>query len=167
MRPDQILESVKKDLDDWAATLAGAKVQVSVARDPYNVLELLVQGPAGLCVVIHWAGDEGNGKIGDPKADNLIEVIVGYNLGLTIPLDQALYKSTANRPSLLKYVNDVRARLLTIQFTADETRQFTFYSGCEPIVLPDGVPLAAYRMKARLDAIVETDENMRAAQYTA
>jgi hypothetical protein len=167
MRPDQILESVKNDLDAWAAALTGAKARISVAKDPWNALELLVQGPAGLIVVIHWAGDEGNGRTGDPKADNTLEVIVGYNLGLTLPLDQALFKSTVDRPSLLKYVNDVRARLLTIQFPADETIQTTFYAGCEPVVAPQGIPLAAYRIRARLDAIVETEEDMRPAVYTA
>lgn len=166
MRIEQIIEAIKNDLDAYADEQE-QKVRVSVAGDPLNVLESLITGPAGYMVVLHWAGDQMTGRHQDPKSANQIEVVVGYNLGLRMPLEEAIWKTTEKRPSLLKLVGDVRSWLLTLQFPEDETDQFFTYQGTETVVTPSGIPLAAYRIRVSIDAICQTETEYRDADYTA
>ena len=167
MRIDQILEAVKNDLDDWAATLE-QKVRISVARDPLHALECLVAGPAGIVLVLHWAGDDNNdaGAQKSFRGLNRIELSVGYNLGLKSPKDEAIWKTTESRPSLLKLVDQARSRLLSIHYPANETGQYFKYIGCEPVTMPDGMPLAAFRLSVALSAVIGIEASYRDAEYT-
>lgn len=161
MRIDEMVSALQADFATW---VAGVKGKLSIARDPWNVLEILCEGPQGLQVILHWNGDEPAGDLSqDPLSNNALEVIVGYNLGLNAQQDDALIVNRTNRPSLLKFVTDARARLLTYKFAEDVTEQFLEYAGTEPVTLPDGMPLAAYRIRARLTARVDTDEEYRSA----
>ena len=161
MTLDAMMTALYDDLLPW---VEGKKGRLSVAKDPWNVLEILVNGPQGFQVILHWGGDSDVGELpGEPMAENIIEVIVGYSLGLQAKPDVALIKNQATRSSLLKHVNDVRARVLAYVFPAEETGESLQYAGCEPLVTPDGIPLAAYKFRAKLTARVEQEASRTAA----
>ncbi|MFA5058267.1 MAG: hypothetical protein WC485_09155 [Opitutaceae bacterium] len=153
----EIMQAIHADLADWVGEHKGT---LSVAKDPWNVLELLTQGPAGFLVVLHWAGDDALGEQEqDPLAGNQIDVIVGYNLALEPQPEVALFKPRGTRPALLALVNDCRARVLSMVFPDDhETTRALGYGGAEAVTLPNGWPLAAYKFRVRLDAAVDVDD---------
>ena len=153
LRIHQVLGGAYNDLQDFAAQNNG---YVSIARDPWHVLELLVESPAGFRIVLHWAGDSELG--GDPRlplVTNNIEIIVSYNLGLTAVPDISLISAQASgRPALLDLVDQVRERVLSQEWPADITYGIAQYQSCEPVTLPDGMPLAAYRLRFGIDAAI-------------
>ena len=162
MRIDEIVAAMQADLLPWVTTQKG---KLSIAKDLWNVLEILCQGPQGLQVIVAWAGDsEEGGQDQEPLSTNNLEVVIGYNLGLDAAPDAGLVKSTVARPSLLKLVDDLRAHVLTLQFPEDETSQFLAYGGTVPVTMPNGIPLAAYRIRTRLTTKVETEETYRSTE---
>lgn len=150
--PDVLTRLVRDRLDSMA--VRGMKQDVSVAKDPWHVIEILAASPRGLRLVVHWAGEEPLGEEPmAPLSTQRVEVIVGYALGLKASADAALVENTADRPSLLKIVADVRARVLGMVFSEMDASEGLFrYRGAEPVETPEGVPLAAYRLKFELDA---------------
>lgn len=149
--PDRLTRLVRDALKGLSAE--GAKPTVSIAKDPWNVIEILTDAPRGVRLVIHWAGEEALGdEPAAPLATQRIEVIVGFALGLRAGVDSALVENLENRPSLLRLVSLVRARVLGMTFTEPDASEGLFrYRGCEPVETPEGVPLAAYRLRFELD----------------
>jgi hypothetical protein len=146
--PADILKPLHTALTPWVAEKKGV---LSIAKDPYHVLELLAESPVGHRVILAFAGDTGMGDQPQiPLAKATIEVVLSYNLGLTAKPDEALITARGDRPSLLALVHDVRMRVLGIRFPDEITDVHIAYGGCEPVVTPDGVPLAAYRMQFSL-----------------
>lgn len=159
MRIDQILQAVAVDLNDLAKAKSAT---VAIAEDLFHVIDILVNGPAGFQLIVSWGGDDAVGEQpGHPLAETIIDITVGFNPGLGIQPGNALVKNTATRDSLLKLINDVRARALTLQFPETETSQIPEYSGCRPVSLPDGIPLKAYKFSIKLTAAVDTDADYR------
>ncbi len=154
--PSSILSQLAEDLAKWARDRKG---EVSVAQDPFRVLEVLWERPVGFRVIVHWAGDrpiEG-GPDAVPISTNRIEVYLSYNLGLTAKLDVALMTGEPDRPSMLAMTEACRARLLSYTFPQATTGAILRYAGCEPVTTPDGYPLAAYKLSFELDGAVKTD----------
>jgi hypothetical protein len=160
--PAQLLSLYDADLKVWASA---NKAAMSIAKDPWNVLELLCATPVGLKLILHWAGDD---NLGDQEeafgSNNKIEMTLGYNMGLTAHPDQALLTAQPNRPALLTLINTVRERVLSLCVTDAETdvELSARYAGCETVTTPEGVPLAAYKLKFEFDAAFP-DYDMRAA----
>jgi hypothetical protein len=158
--PAQILALYQADLKVWARD---NKATLSIARDPYHVLELLAETPAGLRLILHWNGDA---PVGDQEeaigSNNNIEVVLSYNMGLMAQPDAALVTAQPNRPALLKLVSDVRERVLSLGVTDAETGAglSARYAGCETVATPEGIPLAAYKLKFEFDAALP-DYDMR------
>jgi hypothetical protein len=127
--------------------------EISIAKDPWHVMEMLANSPRGLRLIVHWAGDDPLGdEPADPMETQSIEVITGYSLGLKASVDAALVENTADRPSLLKIVSEVKVRVLSMVFRAPNASDGLFrYGGTKPEETPEGVPLAAYRSKFELD----------------
>jgi hypothetical protein len=149
--PDVLTRAVRDHLA--GLKVAGMKPAASVAKDPWHVIEILMTSPRGLRLVTHWAGEE---PLGDepeaPLSTQRVEVIVGYALGLKSSADAALVENTDERPSLLRIVAEVRGRVLSMAFGAGDASEGLFrYRGAEPVETPEGVPLAAYRLKFELD----------------
>lgn len=157
MHIDEVISAVHDHLAPWAQAQKGRLV---VATDPFNVLEILATGPRGFVVVLGFGGDEALGEEEqNPLATATVEVTVGYCLGLDIAQGLLLFKAKTDRPSLLGLVSACRAQLLALTFADDgESGRFLAYGGCEPVTLPDGFPLAAYKVRARLDMAVEVAE---------
>lgn len=143
--PEQLLQHLVDDLQPFVRERRGL---LSVAADPYNFLELLGEAPSGWRCVVHWAGDE-NQSPDIPAAflRNEFHVGISCNLGLTAkPGEAAMKKRPGGAPSLVQLVQLTRTRIRELVFPDGTTGQAA-YQGCEPVVLPDGTPLAAYRLR--------------------
>ncbi|WP_043588981.1 hypothetical protein [Geminisphaera colitermitum] len=149
--PDALLAELHADLEPW---LRANKGTLSVAADPYNFLELLADSPSAFRVVLHWAGEqnpsdqEGAGVFAPQKFD----LGVTANLGLTATPEIALFKPgpNATRPPLLQLVAAVRDRVRGYTWPAGNTTRYMLYRGCDPVTLPDAMPLRAYRLQFQL-----------------
>ena len=152
LRIDEILTKLYDALSTWGAT---HKATVSIARDPFHVLELLAENPQGFRIIVHWAGDDNpSDQMEFPLADNKIEVVFSYNLGLSAQPDLALIRGQQNRPALYKLLDELRGLILAIAFPDVATAIYCQYTGTEPFITPDGIPLAAYRLKFHLVSAV-------------
>ena len=159
LRIDQIVSSIQAALQAFAQGLSPAGT-VSIARDPFNVLELLAANPSGYRLILHWAGDENVSELPFvPLLRHKIEVVFGSNLGLTAKPDLALVQQIGDRPALFAQVDNLRSLLLGLQFANDTTGGFLEYAGAEPLIIPDGVPLAAYTLKFGLRAVPAQPQN--------
>lgn len=153
--PADILKLLKPDLESWANTNA-VRGKISIAKDPWNVLEILAESPCGIRVILHWAGDR---QLGDrdelPLVTSNIEVVLAYAMGLNKDANSELMTPQFNgRPSVLDLVSELRERILTFDFDRDgedESEETARYVGTEPVTLPDGTPTHAYRLKFELD----------------
>jgi hypothetical protein len=151
----QILAALYTALQSWGSPLGAA---VTLARDPFHVLEILASSPAGFRVVLHWAGDQ---NISDhdalPLSENTLEAILSYNLGLTARPDLALIEGPQDHPSVLDQVDALRSFILGVQYPTGQTGTYAVYAGTKPFVTPDGIPLAAYVLTFKLKAAVNVN----------
>lgn len=148
LRVDQILSKLNDALSAWGVS---HKATVSIARDPFHVLEILAGNPQGFRLVVHWAGDDNISEhFGLPMLDHKLEIVFSYNLGLTVKPDLALITGAQNRPALYALLDELRTLVLGLAFPTGDTATYAEYTGTEPVVTPDGIPLAAYRMKVHL-----------------
>lgn len=155
--PDELLTAVKDHLSTWDE--AGQKISLFVAKDPFHPYELLAAGPNGLIIVLAWGGAD---PLGNDEADDLtlatqkVEVFLGYNPGLQAQPDASLIQGSPERPALLKLQGLLTRRLREMDFQ-DETdvRRFFRWAGTHPVVMPDGIPMRAFKMILELDTDVE------------
>jgi hypothetical protein len=164
LRPDQIVTAIVNGLMPWAAA---QKARTSIARDPFEVLELLGADAPGLRLVVHWAGDEplGDQMAQEPLVTTALEIVLGLNLGLTATPDRQLLTGGAGRPALYQLVSDLRLAVLTIEFPNLATTAFLTYGGTRPLASPEGVPLAAYTSRFTLESVVPTPPATMAASF--
>lgn len=156
MRIDQFVNAVFTSLEQWAVDNKG---RASVATDPLNALELLVFGPRGVHVSLFWAGDDDvGGAKGVAECANRLEITVGFSLGLDPNEGYGLFKSRGSRPNLLQLVNDCRKHVLAMRFPSESNPvdELTTYGGCQPVALPTGDPLAAYKFTVTFDSAMDT-----------
>lgn len=147
--PEELLTILHEDLTPFTRELKGT---LSVAADPWNFLELLAEAPQGWRLVLHWAGDENQMTEVPGAAINKSEFHVGItcNLGLTAkPGEAVMRKRPGNAPSLLRLMTMTRDRVKSFVFP-DGTSGQAIYLGADPITLPDGTPLAGYRLRFSL-----------------
>ena len=150
--PAELLNLYKTDLNDWASK---NKAVVFIAKDPWNILELLAQSPAGMRIILAWAGDQALGEqVQAIGSTNKLEVILSYNLGLTVQPDAALLQASADRPALLDIISDLRNRVLSLCVPDAETGVdlSARYVEGDIVTTPDGIPLSAYKLKFEFDA---------------
>lgn len=157
--PDQLVAFVLDDITPWAKGLRGL---VTVAADPYNFLELLAESPQGWRAVLLWEGDDNQSD--NPLAGcfvkNRFSIGITCQKGLTINPQESLFKNRpGGAPSLLKLLSLVRLRVRQLVFPEDVTERYVRYAGADPVVLPDGTPLAGYRLRFELTAHPEPISN--------
>jgi hypothetical protein len=164
LRPDQIVNALVNGLTPWARA---HKARPSIARDPFEVLELLGADTPGLRLVVHWAGDEplGDQMEQEPLVTTTLEVVLGLNLGLTATPDRQLLSGGPLRPALYQLISDLRAAVLAIEFPNLATTAFLSYGGTQPLAAPDGVPLAAYGSRFTLESVLPTPPATIAASF--
>lgn len=158
MRIDEIVKKLHDALATWGTA---EKLRVSVARDPFDVLEVLTVGPEDALIIVQWDGDDpedpefGEDEATAGPARQNLNVIVGAGLGLSAQKDWRLIAGRGSRKSVLRRVDEARAFVLSLRFPDDETSLRRLqYRGTEPMSTPDGIPLAAYRMRFSLLAAI-------------
>ncbi|BET67207.1 hypothetical protein ASA1KI_21250 [Opitutales bacterium ASA1] len=154
MEPDTLLQTVHDDLAPWVRARRGL---LSVAADPYQFLEVLAEAPQGWRAVLHWAGDESGGShpLEGAFVDHELHLGISANPGLTIAADVALFGPRAgNTPAILRLVALARAHVrgLVLRTPEEDTEQYLHYRGCAPVVMPEGIPLRAYRLRFTVTA---------------
>ncbi len=147
--PEKILQELRADLEPWARDHAGL---VTLARDPYHFLELLAESPAGWRIVLHWDGEDNTGDNAQAGAfcAQRLSLGISANLGLTAKPNEALVTPTASRAALLRLVADTRDRVRGYTWPDRTTSRYLLYRRALPVVLPEGVPLAAYKLDFEL-----------------
>ena len=151
-RPNDIVLTLKGELEAYVAAQKG---QLSVANDPFEVIELLGESPTGFRVIILWEGDED--ATGQPLAgivNNTIAVIVSHNRGLRMWKGENLHKDYGDQPALLTRLADLRAQIRAYEWPEDLTDSHLLYLGTQPETTPEGLPLDAYRMRFRLTTVI-------------
>lgn len=147
--PDTLLLELHEDLSAFLAANRGA---LSVAAEMYDFLQLLTESPAGWRVVLLWEGEENPGD--DAQAGcfptQRFSLGVTANLGLTASPEIGLIKPSASRPALLQLVAAVRDYVRGHVFRGEVSTKYPLYKGADPVVLPDGMPLKAYRLRFEL-----------------
>ena len=164
LRPDQIVAALVNGLSGWAKK---QKAKTSVARDPFEVIELLGADTPGLRLVVHWAGDDplGEEMAQAPLVTHVLEIVLGLNLGLTATPDRALVSGSSGRPALYQLISDLRVAVLAVEFPSVATESYLEYAGTKPLVTPEGVPLAAYTLRFTLDAAIQTPPSTTPANF--
>jgi hypothetical protein len=120
-----------------------------------------VESPTGFRVILHWAGDSNlSDVLGANISQNNIEVIFSYNLGLMVKPDGALITGTSARPALYHLLDDLRAQVMSLAYPDGQTLVYCSYAGTEPFITPDGLPLAAYRMRFHLESAINTEPRL-------
>ncbi len=152
LEPDVLLNLLEEDLLPWMKEQKG---QLSLAEEPWHFLELLAESPQGWRGVLHFDGDENRMQSADEGAflRNRFSFGVSCQKGLGVKAGQVLHKP---RPggglALLKLIALSRLRIRSFVFPADVSQRYVHYIGCDPVTLPDGTPLAAYRLRFELTA---------------
>ena len=154
MTPQSLLQLLHDDLEPWAKA---RRAEVSLAADAYDVMEILYNRPGAMRIILHWGGDDAQGSTGqEGVVTHRIDVVVARPHGLPQEKGDMLVKSTHGAAPMLTMLEDVRQHLRGLPLPADFSNEgFLDYRGTEPLVTPEGVPLAAYRLKFALWAALD------------
>lgn len=156
--------------DEIAETLAGfadhANGQFSRARDPFEVLELLGNGPGKFRVILMWQGDE---PAGQEPTSGIVEsrfvVTVSSNRGLPAIQGGNLSAPPTGGVSLMDWVNDVRCLLRALNISDTGTSHKLRYGGSAAVEY-EGARLDAYELRFSIFAALQ-DETTRVTAYLA
>ncbi len=156
MTAAKIIRLMREQLTPYVESQKGS---VSIAKDPYHVLELLLLTPDGFLVVLNFAGDE---DIGTTRytgvVTNKIEVIVSQQRGLAVEPGIELVGPQAGDVPLYERVAQIRAFIRQIQFPDDGTTSGTiWYKGSETIPGPEGATFNAYRLRFEINGAVSEE----------
>jgi len=155
--PTVLLTALRDALAEWARTHGGA---VSIAQDPFHVVEMLEERPAGFRVIIHWSGDDPELSPWSGITRNNIEIILSQNRGLASRAGGNLIEPRAGQVALYDLVGELRAHVRQLNFgglAANTESPFLEYRGTQPIEVPGELRLDAYLTKWALDAPMEAE----------
>jgi hypothetical protein len=150
----------------WTKTSGLPGAQFHRARDPFEVLELLGNGP-GFRIIALWIGDE---PAGSGQRSNVVRsrftVTLSANRGL--PVARGAGQTTERHdgaPSLMEHVADIQCLLLHHTDCGENTSTPLKYDGCEPVRY-EGAMLDAYELRFSLfAALPDTDERPRVTAF--
>jgi hypothetical protein len=159
LTPSDIILTLRDYLTPYVVT--EQRGLVSVANNPFEVIELLSESFGKFRTILTWAGDEDStGYAIAGIVHTFIEVVVSSNRGMRIWKGENLhtdYGPEGNRQvALVTRVDEVRKRLRAYQFPAEVSDEQLMYLGCRPEVTPEGWPLDAYRLRFRLTTALPT-----------
>lgn len=154
MTPAEIVKTVRDAINSPVTANHGV---VSVAGNPFEVIELLEQNPGGFRVILLWERDE-DASAQQPCVgivNTTIAVVVSQNRGLRAWKGDNLYNAYGSLPALTDLVDLVRTAIRATIMPEGQTSSWWLYLGCEPETTPQGLPLDAYRLRFRItNAIV-------------
>lgn len=167
MKPDDIVVAVYNDLVQWKLGLTGYTADVALCRDPFQTFHAFSTGPSGLLVAVQWGGDR---NISDEPGEAItalsVEITVGFPLSPTALKDADLYKNvTGKRPSLLRTVDIVRARIMSLCFQSNDVDDWDRfkYDDCAVYEVGGMPPFAAYQLRFTIHTKAAGDANDRPA----
>lgn len=138
----------------------------SVARDPFEVIELLGEAPGKFRVILAWEGEE---SIGTRPQSGIVKhrfkVVVSHNRGLSILRGENRTVARGDDPPLMELAQLVRDHLRSALLPDGETGIQLEYAGCDPIRAETTQGLAAqldafeltFRLPAALTRFTEDD----------
>lgn len=142
---------------------AWAGSQFSRARDPFEVIELLGNGPATFRTVLLWMGDEPAGESRSPSiVKSKFVVTISTNRGLHVTPGASL-SLPRGQMSLMDYAEDVRIILRHHTELGEDTSKILTYEGCEPVRF-EGAALDAYELNFSLNTALP-QSNSRIDEY--
>lgn len=151
------LTLIRDALEPWAKQHAGV---IKIARDPWQPYEMLSAGSRGIILALGWIGERVvDAARHSPLATGTFELVLGAPMGLTPETDANLHRPIGDRPALVDLVDDLIVTVSKIDFTGTTTTaHFLEYQGADPLTLPNGVRLAAYRLTFSLTRVVLTPQ---------
>jgi hypothetical protein len=159
MRLDDFMAKLSGDLEKWTVEQGG---KFHVARDPLHPYVILAGGAyATFVVILSYVGGKKQGGDEHPHAmrSAAVEVFIGHPVDLRSDPTAWLFKNDGQSESMLKQLNDLAARLLTIVFSNGERNDAAYaeYEGEEQATLPNGTPLKAYKLTASWPLTIEVN----------
>jgi|GEM_PF-1368595 len=148
LKPNDIILNLRDGLKVYTDAQKGV---LSIANNPFEVIELLAESTPRFRIVILWEGDED--ATGQPLAAivrTTVAVVVSQNRGLRLYKGESVMKDTESQTSLLTHLDAIRALVRAYRFPPETSDESFLYLGCAPEVTPEGFPLDAYRMRFRL-----------------
>lgn len=123
---------LRADLEPYVQdTLRGI---FSVARDPFEVIELLGEAPGRFRVILAWEGEEPLGELATSGiAAHTFKVVVSHNRGLSILRGENRSGGTRDERPLLELAQLVRDRLRSAVMPNQDTGRRLQYRGCSPV----------------------------------
>ena len=153
----EIINAVRAVAEPWVKDSKGA---FSVARDPWHAYELLAAGTSGLILVLCCGGEKPtDAPQGNPLGRLKVELTLGYGMGLTADLQSGQFAPIGNRPPLANMLDSLLQAVCAIdmqQVAAGATGPCFIYEGFDPVSLPNGVRMAAYRCTFHIIRLVRS-----------
>ena len=152
---DTLAKALADYLREWAVPPQRV-ASVSVAKDPFHVLEILAQAPQSMRLIVGYEGCDDLGAPEDaaPIVTHQFSLTQGYSLRLTAQPEKALIEDAVNRPSLLGVVSEIHVHLSDFLTDAGGEDRGLRLRNIRPLVTPEGVPLAAYKMTFDFVALI-------------
>lgn len=128
----ELFAKIVADLKPYVtATLYGF---LSVARDPFEVIELLGEAPGRFRVILAWDGEDQAGiSARSGVVNHKFRIVVSHNRGLSILRGENRTVARGEDKPLMELANLVRDRARSIALPNNETGRVLEYKGCEPI----------------------------------
>ena len=147
---DQLLRFIRDSIKPWVAARRGA---VSIAADPWNVLEILGTRPGGFRVVVLWAGDKKRGEHEEAGVvDHNVQIVTSMGRALTREPGQHLADGASGAEPLYKLIGELRETLRGLQFPDGVTEGALNYLGTDSFTTPEGLAIDAYVSTFQLGA---------------
>lgn len=149
-----ILDAIRADLEQWAQPQNGF---VSLAQNPFEVVELLANTNSGFRIIVHFDSDVNNSPLVNHQA-TVATVTMKATLAVSQGFDWRAWNSLVkaqqtaeNQPATLDLRDNLRAYILAMRFPVVDNalpihRGMLFYLGTNRINAPDGLPFAAWEM---------------------
>jgi hypothetical protein len=153
--PADLFALIEGDLRPWVETEKNGRL--SIAKDPFEVQELLGEAPGRFRVILAWDGEKSIGHHQTGVVAHELRVIVSHNRGLAAIKGSNLSAGRAGDVPLMKLATDVRDRLRTINLPNNQTSRQLQYLGCEPVSIESegrSFQLDAYQLTFRLPAAI-------------
>jgi hypothetical protein len=145
---------IKGDLAPYLATLGGL---LSIARDPWEVQELLAEAPGRFRVILAWDGEDTLGDHRSGIVAHKFKAIVSHNRGLALIKGTNLSLNRATDAPLMTLANQVRDRMRTMAFQNNPTSILLQYQGADLVKVDtqtQSLQLDAYELRWRFPAAI-------------
>ena len=154
---DAILLALEVHVKTWCEANRG---KVSIASDPFNVLEILELSPSGVRVVLFWGGDAPAGdQTEGGVSTNELHAVITHNRGLAKWQGRNVVETSGKREPLFKLLSSLKAHIKRFVMTGEHVADKIAYAGSKPYATPGGLPLDAYDMTFLLDAADAAEES--------